>query len=77
MTEGRDALTKQEKTKTPVEDDNLPSQLAGDFVTRFYRLLKGSMLYDRKNVLIDRLAQDCLQIVRTILDSEGNVYLID
>ena len=75
MAEERDILTKKEKIKVPVEDQNLPTQWAGDFVTRFYRLLKGSMLYDRKNVLIDRLTQECLPVVRTILDSEGTLFL--
>ena len=75
MAEERDALAKKEKMKVPMEDDNLPTRLAGDFVTRFYRLLKGSTLYDRKNVLIDRLTQECLQIVHTILNSEGQLFL--
>jgi putative nucleotidyltransferase with HDIG domain len=75
MAEERDALAKREKTKIPIEDDNLPIKLADEFILRFYRLLKGCMLYDRKNVLIDRLTQECLQIVQTILNSEGNLFL--
>ncbi len=75
MAEEKDALAKKEKTKAPIEDDNLPTKLADEFVMRFYRLLKGSMLYDRKNVLIDRLIQECLQIVQTILNSEGTLFL--
>jgi putative nucleotidyltransferase with HDIG domain len=75
MAEERDAVAMKEKMKAPLEEQSLPTQLAGDFVMRFYRLLKGSMLYDRKNILIDRLAQECLPVVRTMLDVEGTLFL--
>jgi putative nucleotidyltransferase with HDIG domain len=46
-----------------------------EFIIRFYRLLKGATLYDRKNIIIDRLAQDCLQIIRSIIQSENHLLL--
>jgi putative nucleotidyltransferase with HDIG domain len=52
-----------------------PTQVGTEFIIRFYRLLKGSTIYDRKNFIIDRLAQDCLQIIDGILKSEKQLFL--
>ena len=46
-----------------------------EFIIRFYRLLKGASLYDRKNFIIDRLTQECLQIILTVIKSEGHLFL--
>ena len=75
MPEGKEELARKDKLKemkTSAESEHL---LAGEFITRFYRLLKGTTLYDRKNVLIDRLTQECLQIANTIINAEGHLFL--
>ena len=71
-------LGKKEKTrgdKASVDQEHLPTQMGVEFITRFYRLLKGTSLYDRKNFIIDRLTQDCLQMIQTIIKSEGHLFL--
>ena len=75
MPEGKEESARKDKLKeikTSAESEHL---LAGEFITRFYRLLKGTTLYDRKNVLIDRLTQECLQIANTIINAEGHLFL--
>ena len=58
----------------PRDHEQLPSQLGTEFVIKFSRLLKGTVIYDRKNVNIDRLTQDCLPVVNEIIRSEGNLF---
>jgi hypothetical protein len=55
--------------------DHLPTQTGVEFIIRFYRLLKGATIYDRKNFIIDRLAQDCLQPINDILRLEKQLLL--
>jgi putative nucleotidyltransferase with HDIG domain len=54
---------------------HLPTELGTQFVSSFYRLLKGTVLYNRKNVLIDRLTQECLQNINPLVKSEGSLSL--
>lgn len=61
--------------KSPLDHEHLPTKLGTEFVIKFYRLLKGATIYDRKNTLIDRLTQECFQVVQDILQSEGNLFL--
>ena len=61
--------------KHSVDHEHLPTKLGTEFITMFYRLLKGTMIYDRKNVLIDRLTQECLQVINGVIQSEGNLFL--
>jgi HD-GYP domain-containing protein (c-di-GMP phosphodiesterase class II) len=61
--------------KVPSGREYFSTQMGIEFIIRFYRLLKGSTIYDRKNFIIDRLAQDCLQIIRDILKSERTLLL--
>ena len=55
------------------DHEQLPTQKGIDFVIKFSRLLKGTTIYDRKNVNIDRLTQECLQVVNEIVHSEGTL----
>ena len=41
--------------KASVDQEHLPTQMGMECIIRFYRLLKGAFLYDRKNFIIDRL----------------------
>jgi putative nucleotidyltransferase with HDIG domain len=75
MPDGKEGLAKKDKPKEMKTSDESEHLLAGEFITRFYRLLKGTTLYDRKNVLIDRLTQECLQIANTIINAEGHLFL--
>ena len=61
--------------KATVDHEHLPTRLGTEFITRFSRLLKATALYDRKNVIIDRLAQECLQVINSIVQSEGNLFI--
>lgn len=55
--------------------EQVASQWGVEFLYRFYRLLKGSLLYDRKNVVIDRLTRECLELIHSVVQSEGNLFL--
>jgi putative nucleotidyltransferase with HDIG domain len=64
--------------KSPVSDierGDLPRQLGTEFISAFYRLLRGTTLYNRKNLNIDRLAQECLQAINSVVKSEGCLSL--
>src|SRR5512139_2856962 len=61
--------------KPTLDHEHLPTKLGTDFVTKFYRLLKGTTVYDRKNAIIDRLTQECLQGINGIIQSEGHLFL--
>jgi len=69
------------KSETPREmpaysdHEHLPATLGTEFVLRFYRLLKGATIYDRNNVNIQRLTQDCLQAINPFVRSEGQLFL--
>ncbi|MGQ9647400.1 MAG: HD-GYP domain-containing protein [Thermodesulfobacteriota bacterium] len=47
--------------------DHVATQKGMEFIIRLYRLMKGANIYDRKNFVIDRLAQECLQVAQNIL----------
>jgi putative nucleotidyltransferase with HDIG domain len=61
--------------KSHLDHEHLPTKLGTEFVGKFYRLLKGTTIYDRKNVIIDRLTQECLQVINSIIQSEGHLFL--
>jgi HD-GYP domain-containing protein (c-di-GMP phosphodiesterase class II) len=61
--------------KPTLDHEHLPTKLGTEFITKFYRLLKGTTIYDRKNVIIDRLTQECVQVINNIVRSEGNLFL--
>jgi len=61
--------------KPTLDHEHLPTRLGTDFIAKFYRLLKGTTIYDRKNVIIDRLTQECLQVINRIIESEGHLFL--
>src|SRR5512137_2972136 len=61
--------------KPTLDHEHLPTKVGTEFVTKFYRLLKGTTVYDRKNALIDRLTQECLQVISSTIQSEGNLFL--
>ena len=62
--------------KAPLVDrGHLPTEQGTEFISAFYRLLKGTTLYNRKNVAIDRLTQECLQSINPVVKSEGRLSL--
>jgi putative nucleotidyltransferase with HDIG domain len=63
------------ETKPSIDHEHLPSILGTEFVTKLYRLLKGATVYDRKNAIIERLTQECLQVINRVVQSEGNLFL--
>jgi len=58
-----------------VDHEHLPTQMGTEFIMAFYRLLKGTTLYNRNNIVIDRLTQECLQVINNIMKSEGRLFL--
>jgi putative nucleotidyltransferase with HDIG domain len=61
--------------KPTLDHEHLPTKLGTEFVTKFYRLLKGTTVYERKNIIIDRLTQECLQVINGIIRSEGHLFM--
>jgi putative nucleotidyltransferase with HDIG domain len=61
--------------KAHLDHEHLPTKLGTEFVVKFYRLLKGTAIYDRKNVIIDRLTKESLQVINSIIQSEGHLFL--
>ena len=61
--------------KSHRDHEHLPTKLGTEYVLKFYRLLKGTTIYDRKNVIIDRLTKECLQVINGIIQSEGHLFL--
>ncbi len=61
--------------KNTLVHEHLPMKMGTEFITAFYRLFKGTTLYVRKSVVIDRLTQECLQVVNRIIQWEGNLLL--
>jgi len=59
----------------PLDEGHLPTRLGTEFISAFYRLLRGATLYNRKNAVIERLTQECAQVIHSILDSEGRLSL--
>lgn len=51
------------------------TRLGTEFVSKFYRLLKGASLYDKKNVLIQRLTDECVQTINNIINEEGLLHI--
>ncbi|MBI4496234.1 MAG: HD domain-containing protein [Deltaproteobacteria bacterium] len=62
----------EEKAGVP---ERLPAKMGPDFVMKFYRLLKGAMLYEPNNSVIERLTHECRRSVNSIIRSEGRLYL--
>ena len=58
-----------------VDHEHLPTKQGTEFIMAFYRLLKGTTLYNRNNIIIDRLTQECLQVINNIMKSEGRLFL--
>jgi putative nucleotidyltransferase with HDIG domain len=61
--------------KPTLDHEHRMTKLGTEFITKFYRLLKGTAIYDRKNVNIDRLTQECTQVINNIVQSEGDLFL--
>jgi putative nucleotidyltransferase with HDIG domain len=61
--------------KPTLDHEHLPTKLGTEFIAKFSRLLKGTTIYDRKNVIIDRLTQECLQVINDIIQTEGHLFL--
>jgi putative nucleotidyltransferase with HDIG domain len=54
--------------------EEFSTKMGTEFVIRFYRLLKGAMIYDRNNVIMDQYAQDCLQTINSVIHSESYLF---
>lgn len=60
--------------KPIVSSEDLPSRLGMEFVVRLYRMLKGAQIYDRNNVVMDQYAQESLQTINSIIQSEDHLF---
>jgi len=63
------------KVQPYIDDEHVPEILGAEFVLWCYRLLKGVSIYDRNNINIRRLAQECLQAINPFIRAEGNLSL--
>ena len=63
------------EAKPTLDHEQIPAKLGTEFITKFYRLLKGATLYDRKSVVIDRLTSECLQVVNGAIQWDGKFSL--
>lgn len=61
-----------EKVLSPQDDHS--TKLGTDFVIRFYRMLKGTAIYERNNIVMDQYTQDCLQAINPVIKSEGHLF---
>jgi putative nucleotidyltransferase with HDIG domain len=57
------------------EVDDFHGTQATELMIRFYRLLRGSMLYDPNNANILRLTEECQQLINSLIHSEGQIVL--
>jgi putative nucleotidyltransferase with HDIG domain len=63
------------EVETTHDRDDLLSLLGTELIAKFHRFLKGACLYDRNNMIIERLAQECLAAVHAVMKSEGHLFL--
>ncbi|MDI7259450.1 MAG: HD-GYP domain-containing protein [Thermodesulfobacteriota bacterium] len=62
-------------TEKPLStQEELSARMGTEFVIRFYRLLKGTMIYDRNNVTMNQYAQECLQAINPVVKSESHLF---
>ncbi|MBM4346704.1 MAG: HD-GYP domain-containing protein [Deltaproteobacteria bacterium] len=54
--------------------EDLSSKMGTEFVIRFYRLLKGTAIYDRNNVVMDQYAQECLQTINNTVKADDHLF---
>ena len=57
------------------DHEYLPIIQGTEFISRFYRLFKGTSLYDRNNKTIDLMTRECLQVINPYVASEGHLFL--
>jgi putative nucleotidyltransferase with HDIG domain len=62
-----------EKQRSTQEE--LSSRTGPELIVRLYRLLKGTSIYDRNNVVMDQYAQECLQLLNPVIHSEDQLFL--
>ena len=58
-----------------LEEGHLPTLLGTEFILGFYRLFKGTTLYNRNNAIIERQTQECLQTINNAIKSEGHLSI--
>jgi putative nucleotidyltransferase with HDIG domain len=61
--------------RSTLDHEHRLTKLGTEFITKFYRLLKGTTIYDRKHAIIDRLTQECVQEINRVVQSEGSLSL--
>lgn len=59
--------------RTMTATDDLSTKVGMEFIIRFYRMLKGALIYDRNNVVVDQYVQECLQTINPFIQSEGHL----
>lgn len=75
--DGKKTGSQEDRSALPTfrEADDYHGVQATEFIIRFYRLLRGSTLYDRNNANIHRLAEECQQTINSLIHSEGQIVL--
>jgi hypothetical protein len=56
-------------------DDVRDSRLDNDLIIKLHVLMKGSQIYDQKNVALTQVVQGSLELIKHFLKSEGSLDL--
>lgn len=60
--------------KPIVGSEDLSTRMGTEFIVRFFRILKGAQIYDRNNEVVDRYAQEILQTINSVIQTEGHLF---
>ena len=61
--------------KAPGGQEHIPEMMGTEFIFRFYRLLRGTGLYDRNNEIIGKLVEEALQTINPFVETHGQLFL--
>ncbi|MGQ9636818.1 MAG: HD-GYP domain-containing protein [Thermodesulfobacteriota bacterium] len=60
--------------KPIVGSEDLSTRMGTEFIVRFFRILKGAQIYDRNNEVVDQYAQEILQTINSVIQTEGHLF---
>ncbi len=60
--------------KIQLDEDQI-TKIGTEFIIRFYRLFKGTTIYDQNNVIVEQYSQECHQVVDPVITQEKGLFL--
>ncbi|MGQ9507823.1 MAG: HD-GYP domain-containing protein [Thermodesulfobacteriota bacterium] len=60
--------------KPIISSEDLSTRMGTEFIVRFFRILKGAQIYDRNNEVVDQYAQEILQTINSVIQTEGHLF---